>query len=144
MTDKRKILVVEDSRSVRQQVREILTEAGYDVVEAVDGVEGLEMIQRMADIAMVIADINMPRKTGLEMVEEAAPQIQAGLPVIMMTTEGRPAYIKRAKAAGARGWIVKPFEPKRLVTTANRIIDLFNRDQTGATHTMQSSDLSSN
>ncbi len=120
---KRKILVVDDSSAVRQQVSIALGQAGFEVVEAADGVDGAETIRRDPEVGMVICDVNMPRMNGLEMVEAVKADAQfADLPIIMLTTEGQPSLIKRAKAAGAKGWIVKPFKPEMLVATANKLM----------------------
>ncbi|MCP4680396.1 MAG: response regulator [Deltaproteobacteria bacterium] len=120
MSQKR-VLIVDDSQSVRQQVRLALTQAGHETVEAEDGLEGAEKIKSDSSLCMVICDINMPKMNGLEMLEDVTKIIQAGLPVIMLTTEGQPAMIKRAKAAGAKGWIVKPFKAAQLVATVNKL-----------------------
>lgn len=113
------VMVVDDSAAVRQQVRLALTDAGFEVVEAVDGQDGLEKITSMPDLDLVVCDVNMPRMNGLEMLEAAKGS--TSVPIIMLTTEGEPALIKRAKAAGARGWIVKPFKTDLLVATAKKL-----------------------
>jgi two-component system chemotaxis response regulator CheY len=116
------ILVIDDSASVRQQVRMALSQAGFDIVEAVDGLDGAEKIEASNDIAMVICDVNMPRMNGLEMLERVKGGGQRGaLPIVMLTTEGQPALIRRAKAAGAKGWIVKPFRADQLVAAAQKL-----------------------
>jgi len=118
----RRVLVVDDSATVRLQVRQALGPAGFEVIEASDGQEGIEMIQRDAEIAAVICDVNMPRKSGLELIEAAkASGHTAHLPIIVMTTEGQPALVQRAKAAGAKGWLVKPFKPSVLVAAMAKI-----------------------
>ena len=117
----KKILIVDDSQSVRQQVRLALHQGGYDIIEAIDGVDGVTKIECTSDLAMVITDVNMPNMNGLEMVEKVAGKLKAGLPVVMLTTEGQPAMIKRAKAAGAKGWIVKPFKAAQLVATVDKL-----------------------
>jgi two-component system chemotaxis response regulator CheY len=112
----RRVLIVDDSASARQQVRDVLVPAGFDVIEAADGVEGVEMLNRDPTIAAVICDVNMPRKNGLELIEEVkASGVAANVPILVMTTEGQAALVQRAKAAGARGWIVKPFKPNLLL-----------------------------
>ncbi|MEM9695064.1 MAG: response regulator, partial [Myxococcota bacterium] len=95
---------------------------GFTVVEAADGAEGLKAIQSDSEIAMVICDVNMPNMNGIEMLEA----VQAGgnhshLPIVMLTTEGQPALIQRAKKAGAKGWIVKPFKPDMLLAAAKKL-----------------------
>lgn len=118
----KKILVVDDSATVRQQVALALSPAGFDVVEAVDGVQGLKAIQTNSDLSLVICDVNMPHKNGIDMLMEAkADSKNADLPIVMLTTEGQPALIKKAKEAGACGWIVKPFKADRLVAAAKKL-----------------------
>lgn len=118
----KKILVVDDSMTVRQQVGAVLTQAGYEVVEAADGVEGAEKIAAEADIAMVVCDVNMPRMNGLDMVQKVkSDPSNAALPIVMLTTEGNPALIQQAKGAGAKGWILKPFKPDQLLATVEKL-----------------------
>lgn len=116
-----KILIVDDSATVRQQVRLALVQNGFDVVEACDGQEGAEAIESRNDLKLVISDVNMPNMNGLEMLERVkAGGANANLPVVMLTTEGKPALIKRAKAAGAKGWLVKPFKADQLIAVAKK------------------------
>jgi two-component system chemotaxis response regulator CheY len=118
----KKILVVDDSRTVRQQVGSILTEAGYEVVEASDGVEGVETIAATPDLSLVICDVNMPKLSGVDMLAQVKQDPKhAGLQVLMLTTEGQPALVARAKAAGARGWIVKPFKQDLLLAAVRKL-----------------------
>ncbi|MBK6687198.1 MAG: response regulator [Deltaproteobacteria bacterium] len=122
MNDKKRILVVDDSAAVRQQVAIVLAEAGFEVVEAGDGVDGASVIATDRGIAMVICDVNMPRMNGLDMVTQVKKEAQnAALPIVMLTTEGQPAMIKQAKDAGAKGWIVKPFKADQLVATVKKL-----------------------
>ena len=119
----KKVMVVDDSRTMRQQVGIALTAAGYEVIEAEDGLDGLEKIQTTADLSMVICDINMPRMNGLEMLTNVKSDARfTELPFVMLTTEAQPALITRAKQAGAKGWIVKPFKPELMVAAVRRII----------------------
>jgi len=119
----KKILIVDDSATVRQQVRAALINC-FEVVEASDGVEGLEAIVERTDLAAVICDVNMPRMGGLELLQIAGAQGKlVGLPILMLTTEGQPALVKQAKAAGAKGWIVKPFKPELLVAAMRKLAD---------------------
>jgi len=116
------ILVVDDSGTVRQQVSMALKQAGFTVAEAADGRDGLAMIDANRNIDMVICDVNMPNMNGLDMVDKVKgkPENKA-LPILMLTTEGQPSMIKRAKEAGAVGWIVKPFDANQLVKTAKHL-----------------------
>lgn len=109
----KKVMVVDDSQTVRQQVGIALTQAGFDVLEAVDGEDGLQKIKSSSDVAMVICDVNMPRMNGIEFVQAMAKR-QSNVPIVMLTTEGRPELVAEAKRAGARAWMVKPFQPSQL------------------------------
>jgi two-component system chemotaxis response regulator CheY len=118
----KKILVVDDSATVRQQVRAALADTGFEIVEAADGQEGLDTIVARQDLAAVVCDVNMPRLGGLQLLEMLSERGRVpGLPVVMLTTEGQPALMQRAKAAGARGWLVKPFKPATLVATLRKL-----------------------
>jgi two-component system chemotaxis response regulator CheY len=118
----KRVLIVDDSSTMRQQVSVALVSAGYETVEASDGKLGASQIQSRNDLALVICDINMPNMNGLEMLEHVKARIATlGLPVVMLTTERNPEAIARAKAAGAKGWLVKPFKPQALVSIADKL-----------------------
>jgi two-component system chemotaxis response regulator CheY len=118
----KRVLVVDDSETVRQLVGVALQPGGYEIVEAVDGADGLSKLSTHGDISMVICDINMPRMNGLEMIEQLAQsKTIKKIPVVMLTTEGQPALIQRARQAGAKGWIVKPFKPDLLLAAVNKL-----------------------
>jgi two-component system chemotaxis response regulator CheY len=113
------VLVVDDSATIRSQVRLALTAAGMEVLEAKDGVEGLATL-RSGAVDVVICDVNMPRMSGIEMVRAMSAE-GIRVPTVMLTTEGQPALIRSAKEAGARGWIVKPFDSTMLVKAVARL-----------------------
>jgi len=116
------ILIVDDSLTVRQQVSMILKIAGYNTTEACNGREGVEVMNSGASIAMVICDVNMPITNGLEFLETIKGAASAPpVPVVMLTTDGSPELIARAKRAGAKGWIVKPFQSDLLLSAVRRI-----------------------
>jgi len=118
----KKVLIVDDSASIRKEVAEALTRVGYEVLEAVDGADGIDKIRKQLPAA-VICDVNMPRMNGLEMLEKIRKEPQhANLPVVMLTSEGQPALVQRAKAAGARGWLVKPFKTDMLVAAVATLL----------------------
>ena len=109
------ILAVDDSASIRQMVAFTLKSAGYDVVEAGDGQDGLDKAKRRP-FSLVLTDQNMPGMDGLSLIKSlrGLPQYKA-TPILMLTTESGDAMKAQGKAAGATGWLVKPFDPKRLV-----------------------------
>jgi two-component system chemotaxis response regulator CheY len=116
----KKILIVDDSATVRQQVRLALEQVGFIVIEAVDGQDAVQKIS--GGFNGIVCDVNMPRMNGVEFVEvvKKLPE-HASLPILMLTTEGSPELIRRAKAAGAKGWIVKPFKPDQLVAAMQKL-----------------------
>src|SRR3954468_23401593 len=121
----KKVLVIDDSATVRRQVKAVLVPGGFEVLEACDGTEGAEAINGTADLTAVICDVNMPRMGGLEMLEsiKSDPRHLA-LPVVMLTTEGQSELVQRAKLAGAKGWIVKPFKPELLLAAIRKLTSL--------------------
>ena len=116
------ILVVDDSSLIRQQVSRALQGAGFVVVEAVDGVDALEKLAATPEARLVVCDVNMPRMGGLEFLE-SVPRTEREpiVPVLMLTTEGQPDLVQRAKALGAKGWLSKPFKPEILLATARKL-----------------------
>jgi two-component system, chemotaxis family, chemotaxis protein CheY len=116
------ILTVDDSSSLRMAIRIALSGAGYAVTEAADGMEGLEKAQT-AKFDMIIADLNMPRMNGLEMIREIRKlPIQLGTPIIFLTTESDEAIKQEARQSGATGWLVKPFVPDQLLRIAAKVL----------------------
>lgn len=116
------ILTVDDSSSLRMAIRIALSGAGYDVSEAVDGLDGLNKA-KASKFDMIIADLNMPNMNGLEMIREIRKlPIQMGTPIIFLTTESDEAIKQEARAAGATGWLVKPFVPDQLLRIAAKVL----------------------
>lgn len=116
------VLTVDDSASIRQMVAFTLKGAGYDVVEAVDGQDGLDKARGKA-VNLVLTDQNMPKMDGLTLIKglRALPQY-AGVPILMLTTESGDAMKSQGKAAGATGWLVKPFDPTKLLEVVRKVI----------------------
>jgi two-component system chemotaxis response regulator CheY len=121
VTDPKTILTVDDSRTIRDMLRLTLTGQGYRVVQAEDGLQGLEMLEaEHADV--IITDINMPNLDGFGFIERVrADERRRGIPILVLTTESTPAMKDRARAAGATGWIAKPFDPDHLATALRRV-----------------------
>jgi two-component system, chemotaxis family, chemotaxis protein CheY len=118
-----KILIIEDSATIRQQVAWVLMQAGYEVVEAVDGRDAIERLAATPGVAMAFCDVTMPRMNGIELLTYLAEKcIIPALPVVMLTTEGHPELLYRAKALGARAWMVKPVREDLIVATARKLI----------------------
>lgn len=119
----RHVLVVDDSVSMRALVCATLKAMGFLTTEAANGHEALDRIRAMPSVDMVITDLNMPVMDGIHLIENfrklSAMQF---VPVLMLTTEARAAQKSRAKAAGATGWLTKPFDPKQLTSVVQRIL----------------------
>ncbi len=116
------ILAVDDSNSMRQMVAFTLKGAGYDVIEARDGVEALNIARGRA-VNLVITDVNMPNMDGITLIKELRrlPNYRF-TPLLMLTTESSADKKQQGKTAGATGWIVKPFNPDQLLATVKKVI----------------------
>jgi two-component system chemotaxis response regulator CheY len=115
------VLTVDDSRTMRDMLRLALAEAGYRVVQAEDGVHGLQVLREEAP-DVVITDINMPRLDGFGLIEAVRKDARfRAVPILVLTTESDVAKKDRACSAGATGWVVKPFEPVKLVSAIRRV-----------------------
>ena len=117
----RTILIVDDSETVRNQVGRALKEAGFGVVQASDGVEGLRESQE-GDFALILLDVSMPRMGGMELLDRLRQEPKTrDVPVLVLTTEMQEAMIQRAKRAGAAGWIIKPVKMQLLVEAIKKV-----------------------
>ena len=116
------ILAVDDSASIRQMVAFTLKSSGYEVVEAVDGMDGLEKAKAKS-FSLILTDQNMPRMDGLTLVKNLRALAQyKSVPILMLTTESSDAMKVQGKAAGATGWLVKPFDPQKLIEVVKKVI----------------------
>lgn len=116
------ILAVDDSASMRQMVSFTLKGAGYEVIEAADGVEALS-IAKGKSVNLVLTDVNMPNMDGISLIKElrGLPSYKF-TPLLMLTTESGMDKKQAGKAAGATGWIVKPFNPDQLLATIKKVL----------------------
>jgi two-component system, chemotaxis family, chemotaxis protein CheY len=116
------ILTVDDSASMRQMVKMTLAGAGYDIIEASDGIQGLATARGRA-VDMVLTDLNMPGMNGVSLIRELRKlPSYTGVPIILLTTESDAIRKQEAKSAGATGWITKPFQPEQLISVAKKVI----------------------
>lgn len=116
------IMTADDSASVRQMVSFTLKQNGYDVVEAVDGQDALAKLSGQK-VDMLITDLNMPNLDGIGLIKGVrGGTINKFIPIIMLTTESQDAKKGEGKAAGATGWIVKPFKPEQLIAVVKKVL----------------------
>jgi two-component system chemotaxis response regulator CheY len=117
------ILIVDDSRSLRSIVNLALTRAGYAVLEAGDGQEALAVLEKTPKVHLIVSDVNMPNMDGFEFVKavKAHPRHRFA-PVVMLTTEMEDDKKQKGKAAGAKAWIVKPFQPPQLLDAVSKLV----------------------
>lgn len=116
------ILIVDDSLSIRQLVKAALTTQGYAVIDACDGVDALNKLSGQK-VNLVISDVNMPNMDGITFLKELKNKTEHKFtPVIMLTTENQEAKKKEGQAAGAKAWIVKPFQPPQLLAAVEKLI----------------------
>jgi two-component system chemotaxis response regulator CheY len=115
------IMTVDDSASVRQMVSFTLKTAGYDVLEAADGEQALARLQ--GQVHLILTDLNMPRMDGIELVKRVrADATYKYVPIVLLTTESQDAKKQAGKTAGATGWIVKPFQPEKLLAVIKKVL----------------------
>ena len=117
-----KILVVDDSGTVRDEVAGFLKTHGLDVATAVDGRDGLNKLKADSAIRLVVSDVNMPNMDGLTMAEKIRGELRnTTVNLVMLTTESNPSMKERGKSAGVKGWIVKPFNGQAVIETFKRL-----------------------
>jgi two-component system chemotaxis response regulator CheY len=116
------VLTVDDSKTMRNMLRMALTDAGYTVLQADDGLQGVEMLASSPAIDVIITDINMPRMDGFGFIDHVRKERgDRSTPILVLTTESDVEKKQRARQAGATGWIVKPFDPAKLVAAVRRV-----------------------
>lgn len=113
------VLIVDDSATVRTQAKHALVAAGFAVVEAADGIQALAILEA-EQVSLTVCDVNMPNMDGLSFLEELKRK-GISAPVLMLTTEAQPSLVRRAKAAGAKAWIIKPFNADVLVSAVKAL-----------------------
>ncbi len=119
----RNILIVDDSLTIRSSLEYCLKEAGFNVVAAVDGIDGIEKLKSMKDsgVSVIITDVNMPRMDGITFTENVKKSSFRSTPVLILTTETQESSKQQGRAAGAAGWLVKPFQPEQLIAVINKV-----------------------
>jgi len=117
----KRIMAVDDSKTMRDMVSFTLKGAGYDVLVADDGVNALSALVG-EDVDLIITDVNMPNMNGIELVQKlrSDPRFRA-TPILILTTESDDSLKQQGRAAGATGWIVKPFVPEKLLKVVNKV-----------------------
>jgi len=118
----KKVLVVDDSQMIRNSLSKILKENGLVISEASNGEEAMKILDSER-VDLVICDLNMPVKGGMELLADSvALRKEKGIPIVMLTTDGRPEFIEQARELGANGWIVKPFSQDQIEQIARRFL----------------------
>ncbi len=117
------ILIVDDSPVVTNEVSTFLTSEGFQVLAAGDGIKGLQQLKSNPDIKLAFVDVNMPNMDGLTMVEKVRSELNNNsVHILMLTTEHNQLMKDRAKAAGVKGWIVKPFKGSAVINTIKKLV----------------------
>jgi two-component system chemotaxis response regulator CheY len=120
------ILFVDDSPTMRSSVSFCLRNAGYRVTEAVDGKDALQELQSMKDkgesLSLIITDINMPQMDGITFISEVKETEFKFIPILVLTTEADKSMIEEGRAAGASGWVLKPFQPEQLLWAVKKVV----------------------
>lgn len=117
----KRILTIDDSKTMRDMLMLTLVEAGFDVLQAVDGQDGLDVLSR-EQVDVIITDINMPKMDGYEVIRQVRSNTEyKRMPILVLTTESEAEKKNLARAAGATGWMVKPFDPDQLIATVRKV-----------------------
>ena len=115
------LLIVDDSESIRELVSYNLTDAGYNIIKAINGQDGLDKLN--ADVKLIVSDLNMPIMDGITMIKHIRKDPEyKHLPIIMLTTESQQGIKNAARLAGATAWIVKPFDKEKLVRVIKKFV----------------------
>jgi len=119
----KRILIVDDSESIREVVCFTLENAGFEVFKGVDGQDALEVLSGCAPVDLIITDLHMPNKDGIEFIRDVrAQEAFKFVPILFLTTESQNDKKMMAKEAGATGWIVKPFVPEKLLGAIKKVV----------------------
>lgn len=121
----KRVMTVDDSATVRQALSATLIEAGYEVFEAIDGSDALDKLNS-SQVDMLVTDLNMPKMDGIDLIRQVRQM--AGnrfMPIIMLTSENQPELKQRGKAAGASGWVTKPFNKESLLAVVKMVCPLY-------------------
>jgi two-component system chemotaxis response regulator CheY len=120
------ILFVDDSPTMRSSVTFCLRNAGYRVTEAEDGEDALDKLQSIKDedqpLALIITDINMPRMDGITFIKKVKETDMKFIPILVLSTESEESVIEEGRAAGASGWLLKPFQPEQLLWAVKKVV----------------------
>lgn len=116
-----KIIVIDDSQTLREQLNEVLSAAGFAIIEAEDGQEGARAVRAHPDAALAICDLHMPKLSGLELLQLLHEERTSTVPFLMLTTQARSDLLGQARALGAKGWMVKPFKPNMLIAAVKKL-----------------------
>ena len=118
----KKIIIVEDSNSLREMIAFVLKNGGYEVFETIDGLQALEKLKTIS-VDLVVTDLNMPNMNGIELTRSLrALKAYKFTPILFLTTESQVHKKEAAKKAGATGWIVKPFKPEKLLKVIKKVL----------------------
>ena len=123
----KRVLILDDSRTIRTSVKYTLQKSGYEVLLAENGIEGLKVLKENSSMSdrpqMIITDINMPKMNGIEFIKEVKKDRQFKfIPILVLTTESQAEMKNKGKEAGAAGWLVKPFSPEQLTGVVKRFV----------------------
>lgn len=119
---KKKVLVVDDSITIRKQVVAAVESAGFEAVQAVDGVDALEKMATAGDVSIIVSDVNMPRMSGVDLLERIRGEAAtANIPFVILTSDGQAASVQRARQLGVGGYLKKPFRAELLLAAIHKL-----------------------
>lgn len=119
-----KVIIVDDSDTIRSQLRKDLESAGFAAVEAVDGLDGFNVVKDNSDAKLIVCDVNMPKMDGVTLVQKLKSDLANKIPIVMLTTESNDEMRAKGKDNGVVAWVVKPYKADKLIPAIKKIIEM--------------------
>jgi len=119
-----KVIIVDDSETIRSQLKKDLETASFTVVEAADGLDGFNAVKDNSDAKLIVCDVNMPKMDGVTMITKLKADLANTIPIIMLTTESNDDMRAKGKESGVVAWVVKPYKPDKLIPAVKKIIEM--------------------
>lgn len=119
-----KVIIVDDSDTIRSQLKKDLEAAGFSAVEAVDGLDGFNIVKANGDAKLIVCDVNMPKMDGVTLIQKLKSDLSNAIPIVMLTTESNDEMRAKGKENGVVAWVVKPYKADKLIPAIKKIIEM--------------------
>jgi two-component system chemotaxis response regulator CheY len=119
-----KVVIIDDSDTIRSQLKKDLEAAGFSAVEAVDGLDGFNIVKANGDAKLIVCDVNMPKMDGVTLIQKLKSDLSNAIPIVMLTTESNDEMRAKGKENGVVAWVVKPYKADKLIPAIKKIIEM--------------------